>query len=47
VKAFNNSPKYYTPSGTNFREFSPYKEVNLNPAQSSIEARLSFSREIL
>lgn len=43
----NNSPKYYTPSGTNFREFSPYKEVNLNPAQSSIEASMNFSREIL
>lgn len=43
----SNSPKYYTPSGTNFREFSPYKEVNLNPAQSSIEASLAFSKEIL
>lgn len=43
----SNSPKYYTPSGTNFREFSPYKEVNLNPAQSSIEASINFSREIL
>ncbi len=44
---YNSSPKYYTPSGTNFREFSPYKEINLNPAQSSIEASMNFSREIL
>lgn len=43
----SNSPKYYTPSGTNFREFSPYKEININPAQSSIEASMNFSREIL
>ena len=41
------TPKYYTPSGTNFREFSPYKEININPAQSSIEASMNFSREIL
>lgn len=43
----NNSPKYYTPSWTNFREFSPYKEINLNPNQSKIEESLNFSREIL
>ncbi|MDD4151232.1 MAG: DNA mismatch repair endonuclease MutL [Candidatus Gracilibacteria bacterium] len=43
----SNSPKYYTPSGTNFREFSPYKEINLNPNQSQIKESLDFSREIL
>lgn len=37
----SNSPKYYTPSGTNFREFSPYKVRNKYKS-SSIKNRGEF-----
>ncbi|MBB1565280.1 DNA mismatch repair endonuclease MutL [Candidatus Gracilibacteria bacterium] len=35
--------KYYVPSGTKFKDYSPYKNTNVNPGQSTINN--SFSKE--
>lgn len=37
------SPKYYSGSGTKFKNYSPYKDTTANPAQAAID----FSKEIL
>lgn len=39
----NSTPKYYTGSGTKFKNYSPYTDTTPNPAQAAID----FSREIL
>jgi len=39
--------KYYIPSGTKFKEYSPYKDTTINPAQKKLDEVLSFSKEIL
>lgn len=39
--------KYYTPSWLKFKDYSPYKDVSVNPAQSQIKESISFSEKIL
>ncbi|RAL57923.1 hypothetical protein BLD25_01040 [Candidatus Gracilibacteria bacterium GN02-872] len=39
--------KYYTPSGTKFKDYSPYKDTSVNPGQSQIISSLAFSEKIL
>lgn len=39
--------KYYTPSGTKFKDYSPYKDTSVNPWQSQIISSLAFSEKIL
>ncbi len=39
--------KYYIPSGTKFKDYSPYKDTTINPAQKKLDESLFFSKEIL
>lgn len=43
----NSAPQYYTGSGTKFKSYSPYKNIESNPAQWKIEAALDFSKATL
>lgn len=44
----NNSwQKYYTPSWNKFKDYSPYKNTQVNPWQSTISNALDFSKNIL
>jgi DNA mismatch repair protein MutL len=43
----SQNQKFYTPSGTKFKNYSPYKDVTINPAQTKIEDSIHFSKEIL
>ncbi len=43
----NETKKYYTPSWKNFKSFSPYKEISINPNQQKISESIDFSKEIL
>lgn len=38
---------YYTGSGTKFKSYSPYKNININPSQWKIWQAIEFSKEIL
>ncbi|PIE85498.1 hypothetical protein CSA08_01650 [Candidatus Gracilibacteria bacterium] len=42
-----NIKKYYTGSGTKFKDYSPYKNVEPNPSQSIISNAMNFSEKIL
>jgi DNA mismatch repair protein MutL len=39
--------QYYTPSGTKFKNYSPYKDTTINPSQTKIEDSINFSKEII
>jgi DNA mismatch repair protein MutL len=39
--------KYYIPSGTKFKSYSPYKDTTINPSQTQIKQSLNFNKEIL
>ena len=43
----NSAPQYYTGSGTKFKSYSPYKNIESNPAQWKIGAALDFSKATL
>jgi DNA mismatch repair ATPase MutL len=38
--------KYYIPSGTKFKSYSPYKDTQVNPNQGRISEAINFSKEI-
>lgn len=42
-----DSKKYYTGSGTKFKDYSPYKNIEFNPKQKNIQDAISFSKELL
>lgn len=41
------NPSYFTSSWNNFKEFSPYKDVSINPNQSRINDSIHFTKNIL
>lgn len=38
---------YYTPSWTKFKDYSPYKNIEINPLQSKINDSIAFTEKIL
>lgn len=48
INNFTHTPaQYYTGSGNNLKEFSPYKNTTSNPNQAQIHNALNFSKSIL
>ncbi len=43
----NQHKNYYTWSGTKFKDYSPYKNTEINPKQTNINDTIQFSKKIL
>lgn len=47
IKEICSQEKYYIPSWKKFKDYSPYKDVSVNPWQTKINQAINFSEKIL